>query len=68
MTWGSGYSTTTRQPQRRIIAAYTLNNPRVMRLEPPLVIEEELLDRVLTALSESVQHTMDLLQDVPSEG
>jgi putrescine aminotransferase len=54
--------------QRRIIAAYTLNNPRVIRLEPPLVIEEELLDRVLTALSESVQHTMDLLQDVPSEG
>jgi putrescine aminotransferase len=54
--------------QRRIIAAYTLNNPRVIRLEPPLVIETELLDRVLTALNDSVQHTVGLLQDVPSAG
>jgi putrescine aminotransferase len=54
--------------QRRIIAAYTLNNPRVIRFEPPLVIEVELLNRVLTALSESVEHTMGLLQDVSSEG
>ena len=51
--------------QRRIIAAYTLNNPRVIRLEPPLVIEVELLDRALAALAESVEHTLALLQDVP---
>jgi putrescine aminotransferase len=51
--------------QQRIIAAYTLNNPRVIRLEPPLVIEEAALDRVLVALSEAVERTMGLLQDVP---
>jgi len=51
--------------QRRIITAYTLNNPRVIRLEPPLVIEAEILDRVLSALGEAVQRTVGLLQDVP---
>jgi len=52
--------------QHRIIAAYTLNNPRVIRLEPPLVIETEALDRVLCALGEAIEHTMGLLEDVPS--
>lgn len=52
--------------QRRIIAAYTLNNPRVIRLEPPLTIQLELLDRVLSALAEAVEHTMSLLADAPS--
>jgi len=50
--------------QRRIIAAYTLNNPRVIRLEPPLVIEVELLERVLSAFAEAVEHTVGLLKDV----
>jgi putrescine aminotransferase len=50
--------------QRRIIAAYTLNNPRVIRLEPPLVIEADVLDRVLSAFGEAVEHVVGLLQDV----
>ena len=40
-------------------AAFTLNNPRVIRLEPPLIISEnevrtavEILDRSLTEASE----------------
>jgi putrescine aminotransferase len=40
-------------------AAYTLNNPRVIRLEPPLIISEnevrtavEIMDRSLTEASE----------------
>jgi putrescine aminotransferase len=50
--------------QRRIIAAYTLNNPRVIRLEPPLVIETEVLDHVISALGEAVESTVGLLQGV----
>ncbi len=36
--------------KHRIITAYTLNNPNVIRLEPPLTVTQEQLDRVLTAL------------------
>mgnify|MGYP000870265440 CR=1 FL=1 len=33
-----------------IITAYTLNNPNVMRLEPPLTVQKEHIDYVLNAL------------------
>ncbi len=49
--------------QRRIIAAYTLNNPRVIRLEPPLVIEAEMLDSVLSALGAAVEQAVAMLGD-----
>lgn len=35
-----------------IITAYTLNNPNVIRLEPPLTVEYHHLDRVVAALDE----------------
>ncbi|HHP51010.1 MAG TPA: aspartate aminotransferase family protein [Moorella mulderi] len=35
-----------------IITAYTLNNPNVIRLEPPLVVEEGEIQHVLVALEE----------------
>jgi putrescine aminotransferase len=35
-----------------IITAYTLNNPNVIRLEPPLTVTYEQLDRMLGALEE----------------
>lgn len=35
-----------------IITAYTLNNPNVMRLEPPLVVTEGQIDYVLNALED----------------
>ncbi|MGI6097138.1 MAG: aspartate aminotransferase family protein [Dethiobacteria bacterium] len=38
----------------RIITAYTLNNPNVIRLEPPLIVTKEELDRVVNALEEIV--------------
>ncbi|UCH33059.1 MAG: aminotransferase class III-fold pyridoxal phosphate-dependent enzyme [Armatimonadota bacterium] len=52
--------------QRRIIAAYTINNPRVIRLEPPLVIDAETLNRVIDSMSEAIEHAVGLLEDVPS--
>lgn len=36
----------------RIITAYTLNNPNVIRLEPPLTISYQQLDRILFALEQ----------------
>lgn len=39
----------------QIITAYTLNNPNVIRLQPPLVVETEQLDRVVLALDEICQ-------------
>ncbi len=38
-----------------IITAYTLNNPNVIRLEPPLCVTREQIDRVVTALEEIFQ-------------
>ncbi len=35
-----------------IITAYTLNNPNVIRLEPPLIVSREQLDRLLYALED----------------
>lgn len=40
------------QNKYRIITAYTLNNPNVIRLEPPLIVTEEQIDRVVDALEE----------------
>lgn len=36
----------------RIITAYTLNNPNVIRLEPPLIIEKEDIDYMLNSLED----------------
>jgi len=47
--------------QRGILAAYTLNNPRVIRLEPPLNIPWEVLEEVLQALDEALAQTEGLL-------
>jgi len=50
--------------QRRVIAAYTLNNPCVIRFEPPLIITEEQIDAALKALEESLVQTTGLLEGV----
>jgi putrescine aminotransferase len=39
----------------QIITAYTLNNPNVIRLEPPLIVSREQLDRLLQALQDIFQ-------------
>ncbi|CCO08483.1 aspartate aminotransferase family protein [Desulforamulus hydrothermalis] len=44
--------------KHRIITAYTLNNPNVIRLQPPLMVTREQIDRVLNALEEILtKHT-----------
>ncbi|MCS6858808.1 MAG: aminotransferase class III-fold pyridoxal phosphate-dependent enzyme [Abditibacteriales bacterium] len=50
--------------QRHIIAAYTLNNPKVIRFEPPLLITEEQIATVAAAFREAVQQTMALVADL----
>lgn len=47
--------------QRRVIAAYTLNNPKVIRIEPALTIPEGELDRGIDALAESVAQAEELV-------
>jgi putrescine aminotransferase len=47
--------------QRRVIAAYTLNNPEVIRIEPALTIPETDLDRGISALGGAVEQTKGIL-------
>lgn len=48
--------------QQHILAAYTLNNPRVIRFEPPLIVERRHIDRLLHALDESIAGVVELLE------
>ncbi len=50
--------------QRRVIAAYALNNPGVVRIEPALTIAQEDLDRGIDALAESVEQTKEILAEL----
>lgn len=47
--------------QRGVIAAYTLNNPNVIRLEPPLVVTEAQIERAITVFQEAVEMSVSLL-------
>jgi putrescine aminotransferase len=47
--------------QQRILAAYTLNNPCVIRFEPPLIVTRAQIARVLEAFDSAVAGVMDLL-------
>ncbi|MGE0000526.1 MAG: aspartate aminotransferase family protein [Fimbriimonadaceae bacterium] len=50
--------------KRGVIVAYTLNNPRVIRLEPPLVITEAQIGKAVSAMREAVAETQELLAGV----
>ncbi len=54
--------------KRGVIAAYTLNNPRVIRFEPPLIITEQEVERAVSAFGEAVEETADLLQAIEAGG
>jgi putrescine aminotransferase len=54
--------------QRGVIAAYTLNNPKVIRIEPPLIITDDEIDRALSVIDEAVVGAIDLLRGVEPEG
>jgi len=49
--------------QRDILTAYTLNNPEVVRLEPPAIITEEQISYCIEALEESIQQTLELVEE-----
>ncbi len=46
-----------------VIAAYTLNNPTVLRFEPPLVISDAQIDHVLRAFDAAVGEAQNLLAE-----
>lgn len=51
--------------QRGMCAAFTLNNPRVIRLEPPLIISEDEVRTAVQILGEAVAGTRQLLESSP---
>jgi len=50
-----GYEVSKNLFARQILISGTYINARVLRVEPPLVISRELIDRFLRALEESLQ-------------
>ncbi len=49
---------------QHIIVAYTLNNPKVIRIEPPLVMPKEIVDKVLIALRNSIKEVSSAIEDL----
>lgn len=46
---------------QKILVAYTLNNPRVIRIEPPLIISYEEIDYVVASLEKAIGYTEKLM-------
>ncbi len=49
---------------KNVIIAYTLNNPKVIRIEPPLIMPTEVIDQLLTIFREAVHTTADVIEDL----
>lgn len=47
-----------------ILVAYTLNNPKVIRIEPPLVISRMLIDKVMQVLAAAVAKANAVIEDL----
>ena len=47
--------------KREVCVAYALNNPRVLRFEPPLIISEEQVSYAVSAVEEALLETTELL-------
>ena len=47
-----------------ILVAYTLNNPRVIRIEPPLVMTQAEADFALQALAQAFADTAAVFEDL----
>ena len=56
---GRGQSIARRLFDRNVLVAHTLNKPEVIRVEPPLVITEDLVDRALAAFEESLAEELE---------
>ncbi len=52
----------------RVITAYTLNNPNVIRLEPPLIVTREQLDHLVHALQDIFQKHQNMWKLVLASG
>lgn len=50
--------------RRDLLVAYSLNNPKVIRIEPPLIIEESELDRAIAIIGESVGEVAEMLEGI----
>ncbi|NSW76390.1 MAG: aminotransferase class III-fold pyridoxal phosphate-dependent enzyme [Candidatus Atribacteria bacterium] len=50
--------------ERMVLVAYTLNNPRVIRFEPPLTITHEEMDQVIQAMAESLQGVRKIVEEL----
>ncbi len=55
-----GGSIISEMAHQRIVAVYTLNQPKVIRFEPPLAIAREDLERALQALEVSMRRTREV--------
>lgn len=49
---------------KSIIVAYTLNNPKVIRMEPPLIMPKEVIDYVLEQFRDAVATTASVIEDL----
>ena len=49
---------------KSIIVAYTLNNPKVIRIEPPLIMPREVVDYVLENFRSAVAMTASVIEDL----
>lgn len=52
----------------QILTAYTLNNPNVIRIEPPLIIEKNQIDQLIVALDDIFKRYNSLWKLVLSSG
>ena len=50
--------------EKGVIVAYTLNNTKVMRVQPPLIITEEQIQKVLTAFDEAVGEVQTMIDEL----
>lgn len=50
--------------ERMVLVAYTLNNPRVIRFEPPLTITYKEMDQVIQAMAESLQEVRKIVEEL----
>lgn len=49
---------------KKIIVAYTLNNPKVIRIEPPLIMPKDVVDYVLDEFRSAVSLTASVIEDL----
>lgn len=48
-----------------VVVAYAFNNPQVMRIEPPLNIPRDLLEKALDTLDEALTESEEMLAGIP---